>query len=62
MHNSVPTLLLLLVVLMVAVCLGLLLLQVSLYAGVGFKLLGPSPVEHGADQWLEMAFVVTPTT
>jgi hypothetical protein len=37
---------------------GVVLLQVPLYAGVGFKLLGPSPVEHGADQWLEMAYVV----
>lgn len=28
---------------------------VPLYAGVGFRLLGPSPVVHGQEQWLEMA-------
>ena len=24
------------------------------YASVGFDLIGPSPVVHGADQWVEM--------
>ncbi|GBF95544.1 hypothetical protein Rsub_08525 [Raphidocelis subcapitata] len=29
---------------------------VPLYRGVGFRLVGPSPVVHGADPWLEFAF------
>ncbi|KIY97945.1 putative N-acetyltransferase [Monoraphidium neglectum] len=30
--------------------------MVPLYGGVGFVLLGPSPVVHGQEQWLEMAY------
>ena len=30
--------------------------QVPLYSGVGFRLVGPSPVVHGADPWIEFAY------
>jgi hypothetical protein len=29
-------------------------MQKKLYAGVGFQLVGPSKVVHGADPWLDM--------
>mmetsp|Transcript_2552 Transcript_2552/g.5685 ORF Transcript_2552/g.5685 Transcript_2552/m.5685 type:complete len:184 (-) Transcript_2552:144-695(-) len=29
---------------------------VKLYQGVGFKLIGPSDVVHGADKWFELAY------
>lgn len=29
---------------------------VKLYSGAGFKMVGPSSVVHGADQWFEMVY------
>jgi hypothetical protein len=29
-------------------------MQVTLYERAGFSLVGPSHVQHGAEQWLEM--------
>jgi hypothetical protein len=31
---------------------------VPLYEGAGFKLVGPSPVVHGRDPWLEFVHVM----
>ena len=28
---------------------------IGFYEGVGFRMVGPSEVEHGADQWYEMS-------
>lgn len=29
-------------------------MQVKFYQGAGFTVVGPSPVVHGEDQWIEM--------